>query len=72
MKNVTNQNFISVDGQTVRNSYGVYFSIGEIIEHDDDSVGESQILSFEPIIDRNEIRVHTTKGYAHIDFINKI
>jgi hypothetical protein len=67
-----NQNFISVDGQTVRNSLGDYFSVGEQVTHQDVNAGTAEILKFEPISERNEIRVHTTKGYAHIDFLNKI
>lgn len=66
------QNFISVDGKTVINSYGQYFTVGEIVKHDDSSVGEAKIISFEPITERNEIRVETDKGYAHIDFLVKI
>jgi thioredoxin reductase len=65
------QNFISVDGKTVRNSYGDFFSVGDIVRHDDASAGTAKIISFEPIKERNEIRVHTDKGYAHIDFIFK-
>jgi hypothetical protein len=72
MEIVTEQNFISVDKNTVRNSYGEFFTVGETVSHQDAEVGTSTIISFEPIVDRNEIRVHTDKGYAHIDFLNKI
>ena len=72
MKIMTNQNFISVDGKTVRNSYGEFFTVGEIVKHENNSAGTAKIHSFEPIIDRNEIRVHTDSGYAHIDFLVKI
>ncbi len=66
------QNFISVDQKTVRNSYGEFFTIGETVRHDDNEAGEATILSFEPIIERNEIKVYTDKGYAHIDFLVKV
>lgn len=66
-----NQNFISVDKKTVRNSYGEYFTVGELIGHegaDDTAI----IISFKPIEEENEITVITDKGYAHIDFLIKI
>lgn len=72
MKLETNQNFISVDKKTVRNSYGEFFTVGQTVRHDDNNAGTATIISFEPIEERNEIRVHTDKGYAHIDFITHI
>jgi hypothetical protein len=72
MKIITNQNFISVDGKTVRNSYGEYFTVGEIVKHDDDTAGSAKIESFELNHEKNEIKVHTDRGYAHIDFLIKI
>lgn len=72
MKIEKKQNFISVDGKTVINSYGEFFTIGELVEHDDDTVGKATIISFEPKIEENEITVITDKGYAHIDFLVKI
>ena len=72
MEDVTKQNFISTDSKTVRNSYGEFFTVGEMVKHEDNDAGEARILSFEPIIERNEIRVHTDKGYTHIDFLVKL
>lgn len=72
MNKLKQQNFISVDEKTVINSYGEVFTIGEIVKHDDDDAGDATILRFETVIDRNEIRVHTDKGYAHVDFLVKI
>lgn len=69
---IDKQNFISVDGKTVRNSFGEFFTIGEIVKHEDETVGEAKILSFQPDTERNEIRVNTTEGFAHIDFLVKI
>jgi len=66
------QNFISVDKKTVINSYGEYFVIGEKVKHQDDDAGEATIFSFESNVEKNEIRVNTDKGYAHIDFLVKM
>lgn len=72
MKKETKQNFISVDQKTVMNSYGEFFTIGETVAHDEKEAGLATILSFEPSIEKNEIVVHTDKGYAHIDFLVKV
>jgi len=66
------QNFISVDGQTARNSFDEYFFVGETVAHQDVDAGQATILKFEPISEENEITVHTDKGKAHLDFITKI
>lgn len=66
------QNFISVDQKTAINSYGEYFVVGEKVGHDKKDAGEATIMSFEPNIEQNEIRVNTDKGHAHIDFLVKI
>lgn len=65
------QNFISVDEKTVISSYGEAFTIGEVVKHEDSESETAIILGFTPITDRNEIRVYTDKGYAHIDFLVK-
>lgn len=65
------QNFISVDGKTVRNSYGDFFTVGETVGHDG-AANNAIIISFESNLERNEIEVITDKGYAHIDFILKL
>lgn len=67
-----NQNFISVDKQTALSSYGEIFILGETVNHQDKDAGIAIITSFEPVIERNEIRVHTNKGYAHLDFLEKL
>lgn len=72
MSDLKKQNFISVDGNTIRNSYGEYYTIGETVGHQDEEAGLAKIISFEPIIDRNEIRVNTDKGYCHADFLAKV
>lgn len=65
------QNFISVDKKTAISSYGEYFSVGEVVRHEDSGVGEATILSFEADEPFNEVRVITDKGFAHIDFLVK-
>ena len=67
-----NQNFLSVDGKTARNSYGQYFQVGETVGHEDDEAEQAEILSFSPIRKENEITVFTSKGYAHLDFLVKL
>jgi hypothetical protein len=66
------QNFISVDKKMVINSYGEYFVVGEKVKHEDTDAGEATIISFEPDVKKNEIRVNTDKGFAHIDFLVKV
>jgi hypothetical protein len=67
----TKQNFISVDKKTAMSSYGEFFSVGETVRHDDANAGTATIVSFEPEVDKNEVKVITDKGHTHIDFINK-
>lgn len=69
---IQNQNFISANGKTARDSLGTFFTVGEEVKHQDESVGTAVIQRFEPIPDRNEVRVHTNKGYAHLDFLVKL
>lgn len=68
----TNQNFLSVDGKTARSSTGEYFSVGEVVAHQDETAGTSVIKQFEPLVERNEVRVHTSRGFAHVDFLVKV
>ena len=69
---VIKQNFISVDKKTVRNSYGEFYTIGELVNHEDKEAGTATIILFEIDIEKNEIKVITNKGYAYIDFLVKI
>lgn len=63
------QNFISVDGKTVRNSYGDFYTVGEVVGHQDKEAGPATILSFEVDTVMNEVKVITDKGYSYIDFL---
>ena len=68
---IIKQNFLSVDGKSARNSYDEYFTIGDTVEHDDNTAGTATISSFELDIPMNEVKAFTEKGYAHIDFITR-
>ena len=68
---ITKQNFISTDGETARNSYDQYFTIGDTVKHQDPEEGTAIIFNFEPVLEQNEIRAWTDKGYVYIDFISK-
>lgn len=69
---ITKQNFISVDGKTARNSYGEFFTVGEMVKHQDNEAGIATITSFVPDRYMNEVRVSTDQGYTHIDFLEKL
>jgi len=68
---ITNQNFLSVDQKTARNSYDEYFNVDEIVTHQDETVGKANILSFEFDVLSNEVLVKTTKGSAYLDYLVK-
>lgn len=68
----TKQNFISVDFKTALSSYGEYFTLGERVRHEDSEAGEATITGFELDTATNEVRVFTTEGFAHLDFIRKL
>lgn len=72
MVDINRQNFISTDGKCVKNSYDEYFTVGDLVKHDDEEAGTATILSFEINHERNEVKAHTDKGYCHIDFITKV
>lgn len=71
MKIETNQNFISVDGKTVRNSYNQFFTVGEEVGHQG-TTDTATILEFIPNKEKNEIEVITSKGTCHLDFLEKL
>lgn len=73
-KNYYNRNFLSVDKKVAINSYGEYFIIGQEVIHEDKVLGDETaiITSFSLNEEYNEVKVHTNKGYIHIDFISSI
>ena len=65
------QNFISGDSKTARDSYGNYFTVGEVVGHQ--AVPETaKILRFTPDVESNEINAITDRGSAHLDFLIKL
>jgi len=64
------QNFISTNKSTAINSYSQVFTIGDVVIHDDGTAGEATITGFEIDDEYNEVKVFTTSGYAHVDFIS--
>lgn len=65
------QNFLSVDNQIARDSYGDFFSVGEEVGHEGaDNVAIIQAFSIDK--DSEEVLVHTTRGTAHLDFLVKL
>jgi hypothetical protein len=73
MNNTINQNFLSTDQKTARNSHNQYFSVGETVGHDSGKeAGEAEILSFEFDVPSNEVLTKTSKGSAHLDFLIKL
>jgi hypothetical protein len=50
----------------------VVFEVGETVAHQDKRVGQAKILSFEIDIADNSIKVITDKGYARLQFIEKV
>ena len=49
-----------------------FFTVGEVVGHEDDTCGDATIESFTLLVNENEIRVETDKGFARLDFIVKI
>jgi len=66
------QNFISADFKTAISSQDDWFTVGEVVEHQDKDAGEATIIGFGLDTDTNEVKVFTSEGYAHLDFLVKI
>lgn len=66
------QNFLSVDGLTARSSLGEFFYVGEVVGNQDKEVGFAKIKRFEMDVAKNEIKAHTSRGHAHLDFLEKL
>jgi len=65
------QNFISVDNTIAINSDGGLFHIGDEVEHDGSKNEIAIIQKFEVLPD-DEIKVYTTKGHCHLDFLTVV
>lgn len=72
MKAEIAQNFLSTDKKTARDSYGEFYTIGEEVGHEGAPDGEmATIYGFVEEIEANEIKVFTSKGNCHLDFLYK-
>ena len=67
---LTRQNFLSVDKKTARSSEDQFFTIGEECGHEG-ATDYAIIYGFVEEIDGNEIKVFTSKGHCHLDFLVK-
>lgn len=67
---IKRQNFLSVDKKTARSSEGDYYIIGEECGHEG-ATDLAIIYGFVEEIDGNEIKVFTSKGHCHLDFLVK-
>lgn len=64
------QNFLSVDKKIARDSYGTFFKVGETVGHEGTEGNETAVItSFEIDEESKEIKVFTTRGHCHLDFI---
>lgn len=70
MSNI-NVAYIAANLQSAVNSYGILFSVGEIVEHQDKKAGKAAITGFTFNTELEDILVHTTKGTCTIGFIDK-
>lgn len=63
-------NYISVDYKSAVDSDHNFYKIGQEVCHEGANIDEiATILSFEIDEQSEEVKVHTTKGWAHLDFI---
>ena len=72
MENKLKINYIAVNSLSAISSYGEVFTVGEQVLHQDKKAGKARIRFFEVDMIRNEIKVHTDEGWAHLDFIEKL
>lgn len=64
-------NFLATDAQSAINSYGEFFNVGDTVSHEDKDAGIATITGFELDAENNEVKVITTKGWVHLDFVVK-
>lgn len=65
------QNFLSVSKKIARDSFGVYYKVGELVGHEG-AEDTAIIESFSIDKESEEIKVQTSKGHCHLDFLFKI
>lgn len=65
------QNFLSVDKKIAINSFGSYYKVGEEVGHEG-AEDKAIIESFSIDEESAEVKVHTSKGHCHLDFLFKM
>lgn len=64
------QNFLSVNKKIARDSFGTFFKVGDTVGHEGTEGNETAIIErFEIDDDYEEVKVFTTRGHCHLDFI---
>jgi len=72
-KNVENRiDYLSVDKNKAISAHGEIFTVGDLVEHDDDEAGTATIKSFSFDYETNDVVANTEKGSARICFITKV
>lgn len=66
------KDFLSVDKLTAISAQGEIFTVGDLVEHDDENAGQAIIKHFELDEKSNEVKAITDNGWAHICFISKV
>lgn len=66
------QDYLSVDKSTAISAHGEIFTIGDLVEHDDEEAGTAIIKSFAFDYESNDVVANTEKGSARICFISKV
>jgi hypothetical protein len=70
MNEILGNNYIAANKQSAINTTGEILKVGDVVGHQDLTVGLARIDSFEIDEETAEIKANTEKGYAHIDFIH--
>lgn len=71
--NINNRvDFLSVCGTKAISAHGELFTIGDVVEHEDEEAGIATIERFEFDTESMDVRAYTDKGWARICFISKI
>lgn len=65
------QNFLSVSKKIARDSFGVYYKVGELVGHEG-AEDTAIIESFSVDEESEELKVHTSRGHCHLDFLVKL
>jgi hypothetical protein len=64
--------YLSVDKTKAISAHGELFTVGDLVEHEDDKAGTATIESFVFDFETNDVVANTEKGSARICFITKV